>query len=61
VNGFGTTGVKGTSTVDNGKGVLGEASGNSGAGVSGVATHPALYGVYGSCEYRWQRGGIQQG
>ena len=45
VQGFGTTGVEGMSTVDNGKGLFGEASGNSGAGVYGVAIHPALYGV----------------
>ncbi len=61
VQGFGTTGVKGTSTIDNGKGVFGEASGNSGAGVYGVATHPAIYGVYGSCEHRWQRAVYSKG
>jgi hypothetical protein len=62
VNGVGTTGVKGTSTVDNGKGVFGEASGGSGTGVYGTAKgSSSLYGVYGSCEKRWQRAVYSKG
>jgi len=62
VQGFGTTGVKGTSTLDNGKGVFGEASGGSGTGVYGAAKgSSSLYGVYGSCEQRWQRAVYSKG
>jgi len=62
VQGFGATGVKGRSTIDSGKGVYGEASGGSGTGVYGAAKgSSSLYGVYGSCEYRWQRGVYSKG
>jgi hypothetical protein len=62
VQGFGATGVKGRSTIDNGKGVFGEASGGSGTGVYGAAKgSSSLYGVYGSCEYRWQRAVYSKG